>query len=100
MLEEVLDHFEGLKKQAKNSDFNDHLGIQNSITEAWHKTKDYYVKTDASIAWVAALVFYPRFKFEYFNNNWKDTPRFISTARTKLKKLWTDEYRPKLGRVA
>jgi hypothetical protein len=50
MLEEVLDHFEGLKKQAKNSDFNNHLGIQNSIIEAWHKTKDYYVKTDTSIA--------------------------------------------------
>ena len=27
MLEEVLDHFEGLEKQAKNSDFNDHPGI-------------------------------------------------------------------------
>lgn len=50
MLEEVLDHFKGLEKQAKNSDFNDHPGIQNSIIEAWHKTKDYYVKTDASIA--------------------------------------------------
>jgi hypothetical protein len=31
MLEEVLDHFEGLEKQAKNSDFNNHPGIQNSI---------------------------------------------------------------------
>jgi hypothetical protein len=69
MLEEVLDHFEGLEKQAKNGDFDDHLGIQNSIIEAWHKTKDYYVKTDASIAWVAALVFHPRFKFEYFDDN-------------------------------
>jgi hypothetical protein len=34
MLEEVLDYFEGLEKQAKNSDFNDYPGIQNSITEA------------------------------------------------------------------
>jgi hypothetical protein len=46
------------------------------------------------------LVLHPRFKFEYFDDNWKDTPRFISTARTKLKKLWMDEYRPELGRVA
>jgi hypothetical protein len=27
MLEEVLDYFKGLKKQAKNSDFNNYLGI-------------------------------------------------------------------------
>ena len=45
------------------------------------------------------MVLHLRFKFEYFNDNWKDTPRFISTARTKLKKLWIDEYRPELGRV-
>jgi len=50
MLEHILDHFEALEKQVKNGDFNDHPGIQNSIIEAWNKTKDYYVKTDASIA--------------------------------------------------
>ena len=69
MLEHILDHFEALEKQVKNGDFNDHPGIQNSIIEAWNKTKDYYVKTDASIAWIAALSLYPRFKFEYFDDN-------------------------------
>jgi len=49
MLEHILDHFKALKKQVKNSDFNDYLGIQNSIIKAWNKTKDYYIKTDASI---------------------------------------------------
>jgi hypothetical protein len=34
MLEHILDYFEALEKQAKNSDFNNYLGIQNSITEA------------------------------------------------------------------
>ena len=68
VLEEVLDHFKGLEKQAKNGDFNNHPGIQNSITKAWNKTKDYYVKTDASITWVTALVLHPRFKFEFFEN--------------------------------
>ena len=100
MLKKVLDYFEGLKKQAKNSDFNNYLDIQNSIIKAQHKTKDYYVKTNAFIIWVATLVLYPRFKFKYFNNNQKNTPRFISTARTKLKKLQIDKYRPKLGQVA
>jgi hypothetical protein len=34
MLEHILDYFEALEKQVKNSDFNNYLGIQNSITEA------------------------------------------------------------------
>jgi hypothetical protein len=34
MLKKVLDYFEGLKKQAKNSDFNNYLDIQNSIIKA------------------------------------------------------------------
>ena len=90
MLEHILDHFEALEKQVKNGDFNDHPGIQNSIIEAQNKTKDYYIKIDASITQVAALSLHLRFKFEYFNDNQKDTPRFISTAQTKFKKLWTD----------
>ncbi len=99
VLEEVLDHFKGLEKQAKNSDFNNHLGIQNSIIEAWNKTKDYYVKTDTSIAQVTALVLHPRFKFEFFEDAQKDTPRFITSSRAKFKKLQTDQYRPEIGQV-
>jgi hypothetical protein len=34
MLKHILDHFKALKKQAKNGDFNNYLGIQNSIIEA------------------------------------------------------------------
>jgi hypothetical protein len=34
VMEHVLSHFKGLKKQAKAGDFNYHPGIQNSITEA------------------------------------------------------------------
>jgi hypothetical protein len=63
-----VSHFEGLEKQAKAGDFNRYPGIQNSITEAWNKTNGYYTKTGASIAWVAAVVLHPRFKWLYFEN--------------------------------
>jgi hypothetical protein len=46
----VLKHFEELQTQAAQGDFNDHPGIQSSITLAWTKTTKYYKKTDASIA--------------------------------------------------
>jgi hypothetical protein len=62
MLEHILSHFENLQKQAVASYFNNHRGIQESITLAWNKTTDYYKKTDASIAWIALLVLHPRWK--------------------------------------
>ena len=62
VFEYILKHFEDLQVQAKRGDFNDHPGIQSSITLAWNKTAEYYKKTDASIAWITAVILHPRFK--------------------------------------
>jgi hypothetical protein len=61
-LEHVLRHFEDLERQAKAGAFNNHRGIQESITLAWSKTKEYYIKTDASIVWIGSMVLHPRWK--------------------------------------
>jgi hypothetical protein len=50
LFENLLTHFEKLERQAKAGRFNNHKGIQKSITLAWNKTKEYYGKTDASLA--------------------------------------------------
>jgi hypothetical protein len=50
VFEHVLTHFEKLQKRSTASEFGHHPGIQNSITESWNKAKDYYGKTDESIA--------------------------------------------------
>lgn len=92
----ILAHFEQLETRAKNGEFNEHPGIQSSITEAWNTAKEYYGKTDASIAWMAALVLHPRFKWKYFDDNWKGISglaRTINPSKTKLKKLWTEKYK-------
>ena len=57
---------------------------------------EYYKRTDLSIAWMAALVLNPRFKWRYFEDNWRGVPslaRTINPSKTKLKKLWTDKYK-------
>ena len=56
--EGLLAHFERLQRAAENGDFNER--IQQSITLAWNKAKEYYVKTDLSVAWQASLVLHPR----------------------------------------
>ena len=70
-MEHVLSHFEGLEKQAKAGDFNHHPSIRNSITESWNKANGYYTKTGPFIAYMAAVVLHPRFKWLYFMNAWK-----------------------------
>jgi hypothetical protein len=70
VFEDILSTFESLEQQAKNGDFNDHPGIQSLITLVWNKTQEYYIKTDALIAWMALLVLHPRWKWAYFEKNW------------------------------
>ena len=54
VFEYILTHFEGLEVQVHAGDFNGHPGIARSINYAWIKAKDYYGKTDQSVAWMAS----------------------------------------------
>jgi hypothetical protein len=69
VFEYILNHFETLEQQAKDSVFNQHPGIQSLITLAWNKTKAYYTKTDASTAWMAPLVYIPVGNGSIFRTN-------------------------------
>ena len=95
IFEFLLSHFEGLEKEAKAGKFNHHPGIQNSITLAWNTTQKWYGKTDASITQVAGVVLYPRFKYAWFDDKWTTggEAHALSTAKTKLKKLWETTYK-------
>jgi hypothetical protein len=94
VFEYILKHFEDLQVQAQRGDFNDHPGIQSSITLAWNKTAEYYKKTDASVAWMAAVVLHPRFKWKYFDDNWKGNQvPFVRAGKANLKRLWESKYK-------
>jgi hypothetical protein len=88
LFENLLTHFEELERQAKAGRFNNHKGIQESITLAWNKTKEYYGKTDASLAWMAALVLHPRWKWAYFEQQWTgNSAAFVKTGKQNLRRL-------------
>ena len=94
VFEHILTHFEGLEEQVKAGDFHGHPGIACSITEAWNKAKDYYGKTDQSVAWMASTVMNPRFKMKYFEDKWTGSESHVlRTAKPKVKKLWEDVYK-------
>jgi hypothetical protein len=62
VFDHILKYFEELQLCATRGDFKSNPRIQSLITLAWSKTVEYYKKTNASIAWMAAVVLHPRFK--------------------------------------
>jgi hypothetical protein len=99
VFERILNHFEQLEIEAKAGAFNNHPGIQSSITLAWNKTQEYYQKTDASIAWIAALVLHPRFKWAYFEKHWIGSlTSYVKSGKTKLRNLWERDYKQEVPR--
>jgi hypothetical protein len=94
VFDSILLHFERLEECAKAGDFNNNPRIQSLITLAWGKTQEFYKKTDASIAWIAAVVLHPRWKWQYFEKNWTGiNTRFVRDAKPKLKKWWEQSYK-------
>ncbi len=88
VFEHILKHFEDLQTRASYGEFNGNPRIESSITLAWNKTVEYYKKTDASIAWIAAVVLHPWFKWRYFEDNWKGNQKaFVTSGKAKFKKL-------------
>lgn len=92
LFEGILSHFEDLQTLAAAGSFNQR--IQQLITLAWTKANEYYGKTDVSIAWMAALVLHPRWKWQYFDQHWtRDNLPFLRKGKLALKKLWEDDYK-------
>ncbi|KAG4442483.1 hypothetical protein IFR05_002035 [Cadophora sp. M221] len=90
--ESLLQYFEALQREAVRGDFDER--IQQSITLAWNKAQEYYVKTDLSVAWQASLVLHPRWKWVYFEEKWTGAERvYVVNGKRALKQLWEKEYK-------
>jgi hypothetical protein len=75
---------------SQNPSSDDFIAI--GLNNAWLKLEKYYVLTDKSEAYVAAVILNPYRKWAYFSVSWKTKPDWLSTAEKKVRALW-DEYR-------
>ncbi len=97
IFEFILRHFKALEVDAKIGLFHGHEGIQESITLTQGQAKNYYEKTDESVAQMAALVLHPRQKQVYFEREWTGSfARFVKSGKAKLKKLQEEDYKSDL----
>lgn len=52
------------------------------------KLRKYYKLTDETAIYRAAMVLHPKYKFDYFEENWQDQKRSITECRTAVRKLY------------
>jgi hypothetical protein len=71
-------------------DRDDFLAI--AINNAWVKLNKYYALSDDSVAYVAALVLHPQYKWKFFETTWAARPDWIQEAKAKVQSLW-DTYK-------
>jgi hypothetical protein len=75
---------------SQNSSSDNFIAI--GLNNAWLKLEKYYVLTDKSDAYVAAVILNPYRKWAYFSVSWRTKPDWLHTAQEKVRALW-DEYR-------
>ena len=72
--------------------FQDDLVLAPCINSGWSKLAKYYNKTTESPAYVAALVLYPAYKWEYIQNLWEKDQ--IPSAKEAIEELQRVKYQP------
>lgn len=83
-VEYLLHHLEEMKVKYTANTF-----ISESVNSAWQKLEQYYVMMDDSDVYAAALMLTPRYKFHYFDRQWRG--KFKPWA-IKAKKAMNERY--------
>jgi hypothetical protein len=66
--------------------------FSTNINLAWQKIDTYFIKTDATPIYRAAVVLHPRLKWRWFGKYWAKRPEWIKAARKAVDDLW-EQYR-------
>lgn len=89
----ILSKFEAGKAQ-----FKDHPQLSAMFNSGWGKLDKYYQKTEETVAYVAAMVLNPRYKWTYITKHW-ERKVWIKRARKMMSDLW-ESYKPKGAETA
>jgi hypothetical protein len=88
IFDRLLSHYEKSRTVYKDSPL-----MRTCLETGWSKLEKYYVKSDQSPAYVAAVVLDPSWKWSYFKQHWQDNPDWIAAAQMAVENLWITEYK-------
>jgi hypothetical protein len=86
--------FVKFKQAAEETRFEEASHFKSGIDCGWAKLEDYYVKTDHTPVYRAALALHPSYGFDYFERHWKNAmnrPQWYSDMESAVGGLF-DEY--------
>ncbi|KAM4061909.1 transposase-like protein [Hirsutella rhossiliensis] len=87
--------FMKFKQAAEDTQFQEASHFKSGIDCGWAKLEDYYVKTDRTPVYRAALALHPSYGYDYFERHWKkamNKPQWYSDMQSAVGSLF-DEYR-------
>ncbi|KAH7468076.1 putative oxidoreductase [Fusarium oxysporum f. sp. matthiolae] len=86
--------FVKFKQAAEETQFEEPSHFKSGIDCGWAKLEDYYIKTDRTPIYRAALALHPSYGYDYFERHWKnamDRPQWYSDMQSAVGSLF-DEY--------
>jgi hypothetical protein len=86
--------FVKFKQAAEETRFEEPSHFKSGIDCGWRKLEDYYVKTDRTPIYRAALALHPSYGYDYFERHWKSAmnrPQWYSDMQSAVGSLF-DEY--------
>lgn len=67
--------------------------FNHNINAAWQKLNHYYLLSDATVIYRAAVFLHPRMKWRWFERHWVHNQDWITTARDLITALWENDYK-------
>ncbi|KAJ6437886.1 transposase-like protein [Purpureocillium lavendulum] len=86
--------FVKFRQAAEETRFEDASHFKSGIDCGWAKLEDYYVKTDRTPVYRAALALHPSYGYDYFERHWKiamDRPQWYSDMQSAVGSMF-EEY--------
>ncbi|KAF5228595.1 hypothetical protein FANTH_14457 [Fusarium anthophilum] len=91
----IMDYlFVKFKQAAEETQFEEPSHFKSGIDCGWAKLEDYYIKTDRTPIYRAALALHPSYGYDYFERHWKsamDRPQWYSDMQSAVGSLF-EEY--------
>jgi hypothetical protein len=87
----AMDYILELFEEGKAT-FVDDIVLAPCFNSGWAKLAKYYNKTSESLAYAAALVLHPTYKWEYIHSSWEKS--WIPPTKEAIEELWKTKYQP------
>ncbi|KAM5527603.1 hAT family dimerization domain protein [Fusarium oxysporum f. sp. phaseoli] len=81
---EVLEDYKQLASEIPDAE---HFRI--NVNLGWEKLNKYYSRLDETPIYYTALALHPAFRWGYFENEWKDSTKWVMKAKQMVREVWT-----------